>query len=244
MTHHINRLQLAISVAGLAIFLAACTGGPPQGNSKELNVREIAAGDEAQASKPLTAEIWVDNWFAMFVNGKPLIEDSTPYKTERSFNAERVSFSAAMPATFAFEFRDFMENDTGLEYIGTRRQQMGDGGAIVQVKDPATGAIVAASGADWRCLVIHQAPLDQACTREENPELGKGRCEARISSPPANWTSPDFDDSQWPKATVFSESAVRPKDGYDRVSWSSSAKLIWGPDLQKDNIVLCRIKVG
>ena len=58
------------------------------------------------------------------------------------------------------------------------------------------------------------------------------------------WTQPGFDDSSWANASVHSESAVRPKDGYDQISWNTNAKLIWGPDLQKDNIVLCRATVS
>ena len=59
-----------------------------------------------------------------------------------------------------------------------------------------------------------------------------------------NWTSVDFDDSDWASATVHSERDVGPKDGYDAISWDSSAELIWGDDLERDNIVLCRAVIG
>lgn len=188
----------------------------------------------------MMAEIWVDNWFEMYLNGNKILTDSTPYKTERSFNAERVTFKSDLPATVAFEFRDFMENDTGLEYIGSRRQQMGDGGAIVQIKNAGTDAVALTSNASWKCLVVHKAPIDDACVREDNPAPGKGACTAKITAPPEGWAKPDFDDSSWPSATVHSEQSVRPKDGYDQIRWTGDANLIWGPDLQKDNIVLCR----
>ena len=48
---------------------------------------------------PVTAEIWVDNWYTLHVNGQKIAEDSTPYKTERSFNADRLTFQADLPAT-------------------------------------------------------------------------------------------------------------------------------------------------
>ena len=70
--------------------------------SKDLNESSV----DSSGSTSLVAEIWVDNWFEMYVNGQKVLEDSTPYKTERSFNAERVSFKSDLPATFAFEFRD------------------------------------------------------------------------------------------------------------------------------------------
>lgn len=59
-----------------------------------------------------------------------------------------------------FIIKDFKENDTGLEYIGSSRQQMGDGGFIAQFTDTKTGEIIAVTDADWKCKVIHEAPLD------------------------------------------------------------------------------------
>ncbi len=45
------------------------------------------------------------------------------------------SFTAERPFVLGLIAKDFRGNDTGLEYIGTRRQQMGDGGVILQVKN-------------------------------------------------------------------------------------------------------------
>jgi hypothetical protein len=119
-------------------------------------------------STAVSAEIWVDNWFAMSVNGAPLYEDSTAYNTERSFNGERIKFNADLPMTVAFEFRDFMENDTGLEYIG-------DGGAIAQF----TGAqddVLGVTDASWRCLIAQYAPIDRSCEDADAPQVGVGAC--------------------------------------------------------------------
>ena len=44
------------------------------------------------------AEVWADNWFALYVNGELVGEDSTPITTERSFNAETITFTATYPA--------------------------------------------------------------------------------------------------------------------------------------------------
>ena len=97
----------------------------------------LSANGVFAASRNLTAEIWVDNWFEMYVNGEKVIEDSVPITTEKSFNSETVTFTAEFPAQIAIQAKDFKENDTGLEYIGTDRQQMGDGGMIFQIKDVA-----------------------------------------------------------------------------------------------------------
>lgn len=253
---HTFNFILAI-VVGLAVVPAASfaqkpppppPGGgkappPPRGSGgggRDLNERSI----NSPGAHKVLGEVWVDNWFKLYINGAPLLEDSVSIRTERSFNAERFEFNADYPMTIAFEFRDFMENNTGLEYIGTRRQQMGDGGAIAQFKDAASGKLLAATGSGWRCLTVQSAPADPSCARERNPDVSKPNCAETVTSVPGNWTAPGFDDSSWPKATVHSAREVGPKDGYDRIRWDRSAKLIWGPDLKKDNILYCRVTVG
>lgn len=229
-----------LAIAG-TVLIAGCDDRPrPPGDDRiSLNERVIEGGDGTQ----MVAEIWVDNWFAMSINGEPLIEDSVAYQTERSFNAERVTFTAEFPMTVAFEFKDFMENDTGLEYIGSNRQQIGDGGAIAQFKDTTTNQMIAVTNGSWTCNVIHHAPIDADCADEADPVIGEGNCAARMSEVPTGWQQPDFDDSQWPAASVHTVSAVSPKDGYDEIEWQPTAQLIWSDDLRLDNIVLCRTTI-
>ncbi|WP_172300346.1 PEBP family protein [Pseudoruegeria sp. HB172150] len=181
----------------------------------------------------------MDNWFAIYIDGAKLMEDSIPYQTERSFNAERITFSTDLPVTIAFELRDYMENNSGLEYIGTRKQQMGDGGAIFQFRDQ-TGHLLGASAAGWRCKVVQHAPANPSCANERNPVAGVGACMAEAEVSPANWAAPGFNDASWQDTRVYSAREVGPKDGYDMISWDRSAELIWGPSLKQDNIVLCR----
>ena len=194
-------------------------------------------------SRELTAEVWVDNWFEMYVNGDKVVEDSVSITTERSFNAETATFTVELPAQIAIQAKDFKQNDTGLEYIGTGRQQMGDGGMIFQIKEAASGEILAVSDQDVRCLVIHRAPVDTACARERNPLEGQGACASVVQDIPADWTAPDFDDSSWTAAVEHSEHAVSPKDGYDRIQWDDASKLIWSNDLVQDNTLLCRLLI-
>lgn len=191
----------------------------------------------------VTADVWVDNWFEMYVNGTKVIEDSVPITTERSFNAETVTFPADRPMTIAILAKDFKENDSGLEYIGTNRQQMGDGGMIAQFRDASTGQIVAVTDKNMRCKVVHRAPLDKSCANESNPIAGEGACAFEQAEIPDGWTAPDFDDSAWPMAVEYAASAVRPKDGYDEIEWDNTARLIWSDDLEQDNSLLCRMTV-
>lgn len=53
-----------------------------------------------------------------------------------------------------------------------------------------------------------------------------------------------FDASGWAQARVYTAAAVGPKFGYNDVTWDDTARLIWGPDLEQSNTVLCRFTVG
>jgi hypothetical protein len=194
------------------------------------------------SAETFLADVWADNWFEMRINGAQVAEDSVPITTERSFNAESFEFEAERPFIIGLVAKDFKADDTGLEYIGTRRQQMGDGGLIAQIKDSA-GAPVAVSNSAWQCLVIHTAPLDKSCEAEANPVAGAGHCTFEVMDEPDGWDQVGFDASHWPQASTFSEREVSPKDGYDRIDWVEGAELIWGPDLEQSNTVLCRLAV-
>jgi hypothetical protein len=202
----------------------------------------LIAAATAISADTFSADVWADNWFEMRINGVQVAQDSVPITTERSFNAESFIFEAQRPFVIGLMAKDFKENDTGLEYIGTRRQQMGDGGVILQIMD-AAGDLVAVSSADWSCLVIHTAPLDKSCESDADPVAGQGACGFDASSEPDGWDSVDFDATDWPAADVYSEREVSPKDGYDEITWDASADLIWGPDLEQSNTVLCRLTV-
>ena len=203
----------------------------------------LNAGAAIAEPKAVSADIWVDNWFEMHVNGTKVVEDSVPITTERSFNAETATFTADLPMTIAIMAKDFKENDTGLEYIGTDRQQMGDGGMIAQFHDAATGTLLAVTNSTMRCLVVHHAPVDRACADTKSPVAGLGACAFVTTQIPANWTAPNFDDSGWPAATEHSAREVGPKGGFDNINWDAAAKLVWSDDLVLDNTLLCRMTI-
>lgn len=195
-----------------------------------------AAEQPSTRTTEVKADIWADNWFSLYVNEQLVMEDPVPFKTEQSFNGASFRFSAELPAQGAMIVKDYYENDTGLEYIGGSRQQMGDGGFIAQFQDQ-NGNLLAASSTDWQCEVIHQAPLNKSCERSRNPA---SECQSLVKEEPANWMSADFDDSGWPSAVEHSERAIRPKRDYHNVNWASEADLVWTEDLEMDNVLLCR----
>jgi hypothetical protein len=197
--------------------------------------------DSIATTGQFRVEAWSDNWFAMYDGDTLLQEDSVSIETERSFNKEVFGFDGAYPLNLNVILKDYKANDTGLEYIGTAQQQMGDGGFIMQIKDTLTGDYVAVSNQGWQCLVIHRAPTDVSCEDSATPEVD---CASAITAEPSGWMDAGYDTSAWPAAVEYSTDDVKPKEGYDEVSWDASAKLIWSSSLKQDNTLLCKVSVA
>ena len=225
----------------LTFLTVGCGAGNGAGSGAATPEIAAAAPSPGQGTtSEFKAEVWADNWFALYVNGELVGEDSTPITTERSFNAETITFTAAYPLTIGIEAKDFKETDSGLEYIGQRNQQMGDGGIIAQITDLSTGQIVAVTNSGWKVMVIHRAPLNPDCEKAADPNTA---CRFESTEAPPGWASPGFDATTWDRATEWTEAAVRPKDGYNTIQWDESAQLIWGSDLEVDNTILLRLTV-
>ncbi|MEM7798927.1 MAG: PEBP family protein, partial [Chloroflexota bacterium] len=174
-----------------SLFVVAC-GGPSGGGGGEVST---TANETLSGSTEFQLDGWADNWFAAY-NGEDLIvEDSVSITTERSFNAESVTFQADYPLNLNFILKDFKENDTGLEYIGANNQQMGDGGFIMQLTDLSSGSVVAVTDESFACTVIHEAPLDKSCEDESNPVVGSAPCDFVDLGEPDGWYAADFDTS-------------------------------------------------
>lgn len=186
------------------------------------------------------AEVWADNWFALYVNGKKVGEDSTPFATEKSFNLDVISFKSTYPLNIGILARDYVENASGLEYIGKPNQQIGDGGIIAQFREATSGLVVGATNKSWRVFVTNKAPLNAECVKSSSPLTD---CKTLITKSPTAWYSNTFKDSKWKNATEFSKEEVGVKEGYFAANWSAGAALVWSPDLKLDNTILLRGKI-
>ena len=229
--------------------LAACSSSSETATTSNPSTISAPSVTEAEPTSTVaassqistfTAEVWADNWFALYVNGELVGEDSVPITTERSFNAETITFTASYPLTIAMITKDFKETDSGLEYIGEPNQQMGDGGFVAQFTDTSTGEIVATTNGDWRGLVIQTAPLNVECEKSADPDTD---CQFETLDEPVNWTSSNFDDSSWANATSYLADEVGVKDGYNEIMWDSTAEIIWGPNLNTNNTILWRTRI-
>ena len=229
---------LVVTLLAVGLLLAAGCGSGDWAAFPEPAATGASPGPGGTSE--FVAEVWADNWFALYVNGELVGEDSTPITTERSFNAEKIAFPATYPLTIAIEAKDFKETDSGIEYIGKRNQQMGDGGIIAQITEVGSGKVVAVTNSGWRLKVIHRAPLNPECEKAADPDAA---CRFERTEAPPGWASADFDDGSWSAATEWTAADVRPKDGYNKITWDGSAQLIWGSDLEVDNTILLRLTV-
>ena len=191
-------------------------------------------------STSFTAEVWADNWFSFYVNGKKVGEDSVPITVQRSFNSEVIKFSATYPLTLGFIAKDYVQSKSGLEYLNTPNQQIGDGGLIFQIRESASNKLVAASDGSWKYMTANTAPTNPECEKSTQPDID---CKYIDYQVPSNWASSTFSDLKWKSAVIYSANAVGPKEGYYNINWISSAKFIWGADLKLDNVVYFRKKV-
>jgi phosphatidylethanolamine-binding protein (PEBP) family uncharacterized protein len=234
----VNSADSANAALGIPFAPQACTDNATPQISCATVVLPLPTA--SATSTRFKAEVWADNWFSAYVGEVFAAEDSVPITTEKSFNSETFYFDGVYPFDMNFVVKDYKQNDTGLEYIGTANQQIGDGGFIMQITDTATGKIAAVSNAAMKCLVIHKAPLNPTCEKDANPTA---TCTFRSDAEPAGWKRAGYDVSSWENATVYSAAEVGAKDGYLNINWDSSAKLVWTSSLKLDNTLLCKATV-
>ena len=204
-----------------------------------LTLLSVPLQSQAAVSKSVAfqAEVWADNWFALYINGKKVGEDSVPITTEKSFNSEKIKFSATYPLTIGVIAKDFTENASGLEYIGKPNQQIGDAGIIFQIREVVSGKVIAFSGRDWKVLTINKAPLNTECVKSANPIT---ECKSLNVTIHTTWAGSTYKDTAWKFATEFSKETVGVKEGYFDYSWAPGSALVWSSDLKLDNTILLR----
>ncbi len=183
-------------------------------------------GDPSGLIKPAPADalklnVYADNWFVLFINGKLRVVDPIEYMPH---NVVSVDLLPEYPMTIAVMAMDNADPKTGLEY-GNR---IGDAGLIIKFSD---GTV---TNAKWKAKSFFKGPLNREVA---NPQV-------RHDPIPANWYAVDFDDSSWAAATEYTEERVNPKESFQQAKEAfAGAKFIWSADLDLDNTVIFRTKV-
>lgn len=204
-----------------------------------------------------TAYIFGDNYFEMYVNGIPVGKDPVPYT---DFNSCIIRFKAKKPFTVAVKCVDWEENlGLGTEKQGSSSNYIGDGGFVTLIKN-ASGSIVGITDNTWKAQTFYISPIsDLACLSESGNARLSSNCNTSVGASnsygihwavPTNWFNTSYDDSTWPAATTFSNSAVGVdnKSSYTNFAdvfdnSSKDASFIWSSNLKLDNLVLLRKKI-
>lgn len=163
--------------------------------------------------------VYADNWFVMFINGELVAVDSIKFTPH---NVVSLDILPQYPMTIAIMAKDNADPKTGLEY----GDHIGDGGFIIKFAD---GTV---SNAAWKAKNFFKGPLNRDV---KNPTV-------EHTPIPDGWWTVDFDDSQWPNATEYTEERVNPKEPFYKSDFAG-AKFIWSDDLDLDNTVIFRLRV-
>lgn len=224
------RIPRYLAVAGIVglvcvLTLAVLAAQPPSSGKDEKNKgKGKGKGGPPGVVKPAMADtvkanVYADNWFVLYVNGKLTAVDSIDFIPH---NVVSVDILPEYPMTIAVMAKDNADPKTGLEY-GTN---IGDGGFILKFGD---GTV---TNAKWKAKCFFAGPLDKDV---KNPKV-------KHDPMPDNWWSVDFDDSQWGFATEYTEERVNPKESFYKSDFKD-AKFIWTADLDLDNTVIFRHRV-
>lgn len=215
---------------------------------------EVDAGGEV-----VTGYIVADNYYELWVNGKLVAVDATPYTP---FNSSIVKFRVKRPYTMALLLVDWEEHlGLGMERFPLPPNPHsvpyypGDGGLIARFSD---GTV---TDATWKAQSFYIGPLldpKEVVERGQIHYTGaigsrvhpfarrpdcKDKCFGVHYQIPTNWQSPRFNDSLWPRAWEFTdeEIGVMGLPGYTRYpELFAGARWIWSFNLVLDNVVIAR----
>lgn len=171
-------------------------------------------------SDTVPVNVYADNWFKLYINGKLVAVDSIDFMPHNVISADILP---EYPMTIAVMARDNADANTALEY---NESNIGDGGFILKIGPDVV------TDSSWKAKDFFHGPINGDM---KNPKIRKTKI-------PENWWAIEFDDSDWEQATEHSEEAVGPKAPFYEKDFSG-AKFIWTKDLKLDNTILFRKRV-
>jgi len=207
----------------------------------------------------MTAYIFADNYFEMYINGVAVGKDNVPFT---QFNSNIVRFRVKRPFTIAMKLVDWEENlGLGSESNGGFAYHPGDGGMVAVFTD-ATNSIVAITDTTWKAQTFYTSPItDLSCPTEQGTLRLTGKCSTQNSQDgskyyalhwavPEGWMNPGFQDADWPAASTYSNESVgvNNKPAYTNFTEifddpKKDAQFIWSSNVILDNEVIVRYTV-
>ncbi|MDQ8183518.1 hypothetical protein [Pelagicoccus sp. SDUM812005] len=218
-------------------------------NIDALDIESVPIVEIDSAGEVFTGYLFADNYFELYVNGTLVAVDPVPFTP---FNSCVVRFKAKHPITYAVKLIDWEESPgIGTESGRGNPYHPGDGGFAASFSD---GTV---TNADWKAQTFYIAPVPDPSLVIQRPDGTRDsssaprspdnapECYALHYEIPDNWASPDFNDSSWPQASVFTNETVgvRNKPSYMNFTdqfIDAGATFIWSSNLVLDNEVLVR----
>ncbi|EPR65669.1 hypothetical protein [Cyclobacterium qasimii] len=207
----------------------------------------------------ITAFVFADNYFEMYINGIPVGKDKVPFT---QFNSSILRFRVSAPYTIAMKLVDWEENSgLGSESNQGSSYYPGDGGMVAVFKNESN-EIVARTGSDWKAQTFYTSPIkDLSCPTENGSLRLTNNCNIEGSNDgssyyalhwdlPTDWYAAAFDDSSWPSATTYTNSEIGVNNKASYTNFTSvfdapteDAEFIWSTNVVLDNEVIVRFTV-
>ncbi|MFN8360156.1 MAG: T9SS type A sorting domain-containing protein [Candidatus Kapaibacterium sp.] len=223
----------------------------------KLNGSDIVTIDPS--GEVITAYVFADNYFEMYINGVAVGKDNVPFT---QFNSNIVRFRVKRPFTIAMKLVDWEENlGLGSESNGGFAYHPGDGGMVAVFTD-ATGEIVAITDKTWKAQTFYTSPItDLSCPTEQGALRLSDKCSTQNSQDgskyyalhwvvPEGWMNPGFQDADWPSASTYSNESIGVNNKPAYTNFTSifddpkkDAQFIWSSNVILDNEVIVRYTV-
>jgi hypothetical protein len=222
-----------------------------------LNGSDIVTIDTA--GEVITAFVFADNYFEMYINGVPVGKDNVPFT---QFNSNILRFKVKRPFTIALLLVDWEEHlGIGTEVNGGFSHHAGDGGVVAIFKD-ANNRVVAKTDNTWKAQTFYTAPIkDLTCATENGTARLSTNCSTTDSNDgslyyalhwekPSNWMSATFNDASWQAASTYTNTTIGVDNKPAYVNFTNifddptnDAQFIWSKNVILDNEVVVRYTV-
>lgn len=219
----------------------------------DVDLNKVPIVEIDKDGEVVTGFMVADNYFELYINGKLIGVDATPFTP---FNSHVVRFRVKRPYTIAVLAQDWEDKlGLGMEAFQGNPWHSGDGGFVARFSD---GTVTDSS---WKAQSFYIAPLQHTDdvieygNIHDTSHLG-GRTHPLAKLPtcrelcfaihypiPDGWMARDFDDSKWPRAFEYTDQDVGivGVPGYWRFPDAFiGSRWIWTISLVFDNTVLLR----
>jgi hypothetical protein len=228
-----------------------CIGLRPK-SLADVDLNKIPIVEIDKDGEVVTGYMVADNYFELYINGKLIGVDATPFTP---FNSHVVRFRVKKPYTIAVLAQDWEDKlGLGMELFQGNPWHSGDGGFVAHFSD---GTV---TDSTWKAQSFYIGPLQhpddvvEYGNIHDTSHLGRihplaklptcrEHCFAIHYPIPDGWTAPAFNDASWPRAYEYLDQDVGIKGvpGYYLYPQAfAGSRWIWTINLVFDNTVLLR----